>query len=86
MSTYGVRHGKIKKYLAFLFIILYKKHAMTRKLPAKRRSSRKRGKFDRYIIGGIIIALIGIVFRAVGPAAQLPHYGGEKTVCTDKDG
>ena len=61
-----------------MFIILYKKHAMTRKLPAKRRSSRKRGKFDRYIIGGIIIALIGIVLVLWGPLRSYRITEGKK--------
>jgi len=40
---------------------------MTKKLPAKRRSTRKGGRFDRYIIAGIVIALIAIVLMLWGP-------------------
>jgi len=40
---------------------------MGKKPFAKRRSSGKRGRMERYIIGGIIIALIAIVFALWGP-------------------
>lgn len=40
---------------------------MAKKLPAKRRSSGKGGRTDRYIVAGIIIALIAIVLTLWGP-------------------
>jgi hypothetical protein len=40
---------------------------MGKKLFAKRRSSGKRGRMERYIIGGIILALIAIVLALWGP-------------------
>jgi len=46
---------------------MYKKLAMAKKLPAKRRSSGKGGRFDRYIVAGIIVALIAIVLVLWGP-------------------
>jgi polysaccharide deacetylase 2 family uncharacterized protein YibQ len=43
---------------------------MAKKLPAKRRSSARSGRYDRYIIGGIIVALIAIVLVLWGPLRQ----------------
>ena len=40
---------------------------MAKKLPAKRKSSGKGGKYDRYIVVGIVIALIAITFMLWGP-------------------
>lgn len=43
---------------------------MAKRVPAKRRSSGKGRRFDRYIIGGIIVALIAIVLALWGPLRQ----------------
>jgi polysaccharide deacetylase 2 family uncharacterized protein YibQ len=40
---------------------------MAKKLPAKRKSTGRARRFDRIIIGGIIVALVAIVFLLWGP-------------------
>jgi polysaccharide deacetylase 2 family uncharacterized protein YibQ len=46
---------------------------MAKKLPAKRKSSRKGHKFDRYIVAGIVIALIAIILTLWGPLRKFRH-------------
>jgi len=72
-----------KKYLAFFHIILYKKRAMAKKPFGKRRSSGK-GRFDRYIIVGIIIALIVIILSLWGPLRTARKAEEKKPLVANK--
>ncbi len=69
-----------KKTMVFLFIILYKKRAMakSKKQPTQRKG--KGGRFDRWIVTGIVISLVVIALTLWGPLRKFRHTGEKRSV------
>ncbi len=51
---------------------------MTKKLTAKRKSSGKRGRFDRFVVWGIVITLVVIALALWGPLRKARVAAGKK--------